>query len=65
MACFHRELLEEAAVEADSLNKIGILMFEFVGDPQLLEVHVYSTEKYTGTPTETEGTVKPYILAAI
>ena len=35
--------------------KIGKIIFEFVGDPQLLEVHVFACETFLGTPTETEG----------
>ena len=30
-------------------------MFEFVGDPQLLEVHVFTGTDYTATPIETNG----------
>ncbi len=33
----------------------GTIIFEFAGDPQLLEVHVFTANKFTGTPTETEG----------
>jgi len=30
-------------------------VFEFIGEPQLLEVHVYSTQEFGGTVVETEG----------
>ena len=30
-------------------------MFEFIDDPQLLEVHVFSTQDYTGTVEESDG----------
>ncbi len=30
-------------------------MFEFIGDPQLLEVHVFTTNKYKGNITESDG----------
>lgn len=46
---------EECGIICDDLQKIGILMFEFVGDPQLLEVHVFMTDKYSGTISESDG----------
>lgn len=49
-----RELLEESGLEAINLEKIGILMFEFCGNPQLLEVHVFQTNQFKGTPVETD-----------
>ena len=30
-------------------------MFEFVGDPQLLEVHVFTGTDFTGAPAESDG----------
>lgn len=35
-----RELREECSLISNSLEEIGLLKFEFVGDPQWLEVHV-------------------------
>jgi hypothetical protein len=35
--------------------KVGILEFEFVGNPTLLEVHVFDVPQYEGEPVETEG----------
>ncbi|KAK3725005.1 hypothetical protein QZH41_017485, partial [Actinostola sp. cb2023] len=49
-----RELQEECCLHAKSLAEVGILLFEFVGDPVILEVHVFRTEEYQGEPTETE-----------
>jgi 8-oxo-dGTP diphosphatase/2-hydroxy-dATP diphosphatase len=37
------------------LTKIGILEFEFVGDPVMFEVHVFDVTQYEGEPVETEG----------
>ncbi len=36
------------------LIELGVLYFEFVNDPRILEVHVFVAENYTGTVTETE-----------
>ena len=46
---------EESGVVAKSLRRIGLLIFEFIGEPQLLEVHVYSTEEFDGTVVESDG----------
>ncbi|KAL4239744.1 Nudix (Nucleoside diphosphate linked moiety X)-type motif 1 [Mactra antiquata] len=48
-----RELREESGLQVTHLDEVGRLMFEFIGDPQLLEVHVFTGTKYTGVPTET------------
>ena len=50
-----RELEEESGLKAGHLEEIGRLDFEFVGEPQLLEVHVFTGTEYTGTPVETRG----------
>ncbi|KAI8343633.1 NUDIX hydrolase domain-like protein [Chlamydoabsidia padenii] len=50
----HRELTEEAMIEAQDMDKIGLNLFTFENDPVALEVHVYKVTRFTGTPTETE-----------
>ncbi|KAK3612436.1 hypothetical protein CHS0354_032046 [Potamilus streckersoni] len=47
-----RELQEESGLKAKNLQEVGLLKFEFVGDPQLLEVHVFTSSEYEGKPTE-------------
>jgi hypothetical protein len=37
------------------LKKVGVLEFEFVGNPVLLEVHVFDVPQYEGELVETEG----------
>jgi 8-oxo-dGTP diphosphatase/2-hydroxy-dATP diphosphatase len=49
-----RELLEEANVTVSSLEEIGVLTFEFVGEPDLMEVHVFKSQQYEGQPQESE-----------
>ena len=51
----YRETKEECGLDVSDLDHVGTLIFEFVGEPQLLEVHVFRTEHYTGTVTESEG----------
>ncbi|XP_062569091.1 oxidized purine nucleoside triphosphate hydrolase-like [Saccostrea cucullata] len=47
-----RELFEESSLKSDSLTKIGTIDFEFVGDPQILEVHIFTSTEFEGEPTE-------------
>lgn len=39
----------------DDLKQAGILKFEFLGEPEIMEVHVFTTDQFKGTPTESEG----------
>ena len=50
-----RELFEECNLTAKNLDHVGILKFEFVGQPQIMEVHVFKTRKYEGSIQESEG----------
>ncbi len=49
-----REMKEEAGIEIESLEKIGVLDFEFKGNPEILEVHIFRAEEFNGEPTESE-----------
>jgi len=57
-----RETKEECGLDVTSLDKVGVIMFEFLGQPQLMEVHVFRTRQYTGSPVETEGAEIDYIV---
>lgn len=50
-----RETEEECGLIVEDLDKVGVILFEFKGQPQLMEVHVFRTEHYIGQPIETEG----------
>lgn len=39
----------------DVLEKIGNIKFEFVGETQLLDVHIFRADAYNGEPTESDG----------
>ncbi|XP_049417355.1 oxidized purine nucleoside triphosphate hydrolase isoform X2 [Epinephelus fuscoguttatus] len=52
-----RELEEESGLTVDALEKIGNIKFEFVGETQLLDVHVFRADDYNGEPTESEGKI--------
>jgi len=49
-----RELQEECGLNSNVLEKRlhGLLKSQFVGDPQILEVHVFTTDQFTGTVQE-------------
>nr|CAG4715634.1 unnamed protein product [Naegleria fowleri] len=52
----HRELFEECGIHAINLKKRGLIFFEFDPqfEPNVLEVHVYSTSEYSGEISESE-----------
>ncbi|XP_034638831.1 7,8-dihydro-8-oxoguanine triphosphatase isoform X1 [Trachemys scripta elegans] len=50
----HRELLEESGLTVDNLQKIGQITFEFVGNSELMEVHIFRTDSFHGEPTESD-----------
>ena len=49
-----RELREEAGIRVEILNKVGIIDFEFRNNPEILEVHIFKAESFSGKPIETE-----------
>ncbi len=49
-----REMLEESGVEISELEKMGLIHFEFEGNPEILEVHIFRAGEYSGEPVETE-----------
>lgn len=57
-------MLEESGVISNSLEEIGLLKFEFVGDPQILEVHVFTTNTYEGEIKESEGKLTMYTASS-
>lgn len=49
-----RELLEETRITAHNIEKRGIIEFEFQGNPEILEVHVFRVNDFSGTPEESD-----------
>ena len=51
-----REIYEEAGITLrdKDIDKAGVLEFEFKGDPEILEVHIFKAHKFIGEPKETE-----------
>lgn len=53
-AAARRELFEEVGIDAVNLDTIGVLEFSFENDPDILEVHVFRVEGFSGEPKESE-----------
>lgn len=49
-----REMREECGVDVTSFERVGMHEFEFQGNPELLEVHVFRVDSFEGEPVETE-----------
>lgn len=49
-----REIKEEAGVEVENMEKIGIINFEFNGNPEILETHIFKSTSFIGEPVEGE-----------
>ncbi|XP_046855832.1 oxidized purine nucleoside triphosphate hydrolase-like [Xenia sp. Carnegie-2017] len=49
-----RELKEECNLTTRDLKHVGILKFEFVNEPQIMEVHIFTTKVYEGEVQESE-----------
>ena len=49
-----REVREEAGIEIKDLTKVGILDFIFTDRTEVLEVHVFKSEEFSGIVTESE-----------
>lgn len=49
-----RELWEEVGITAHTVEKRGVLEFEFEKNPEILEVHVFKVLDYAGEPKESE-----------
>jgi 8-oxo-dGTP diphosphatase / 2-hydroxy-dATP diphosphatase len=49
-----RELEEESGIKVEKIDKRGVLVFEFEGNPEKLEMHIFSSNTFSGEPIETE-----------
>ena len=54
VAAARREIKEEAGIDVLDLDKVGILEFEFQGNPEIKEVHVFKVREFKGDPTPSE-----------
>ncbi|RUS14723.1 NUDIX hydrolase domain-like protein [Endogone sp. FLAS-F59071] len=49
-----REMQEESDVQTPYLEKAGVLLEVFAGDPVAFEIHVFRATSFVGSPSETE-----------
>ena len=50
-----REVEEEAGIKIiGNMERCGIIDFSWVGKPEILEVHVFRANEFSGEPTESE-----------
>ena len=49
-----REMREEAGIKLQDISKVGVIEFEFKGNPEILKVHVFKASEFDGEPTESD-----------
>ena len=49
-----REVQEEAGISLQEFEEQGVLEFEFLGNPEILEMHIFKALEFEGEPKETE-----------
>ncbi|RLG98946.1 NUDIX hydrolase, partial [Candidatus Bathyarchaeota archaeon] len=49
-----REMKEEIGIIPKDFEKVGIIEFQFQGNPEILEVHFFKINEFTGIPRESE-----------
>lgn len=49
-----REVREEAGIVVPIIEKHGVIEFEFQGNPEILEVHIFRAEGFEGEPKESD-----------
>jgi len=49
-----REIREEAGIEISKMDKLGVVEFEFWGNPEISEVHIFCAEEFEGIPAESD-----------
>ena len=49
-----REMQEESGIVIGALEKVGIMDFEFEGNPEILEVHIFCVKDFSGEMVESD-----------
>lgn len=49
-----RETQEEAGIKVKNLDRVGIIDFEFKGNPEISQVHIFKSNGFSGRPIESE-----------
>ncbi len=53
-AAAKREMKEEAGIDVENLVKMAVFQFEFQGNPEIIEVHLFKADKFSGELLESE-----------
>ena len=46
--------MKKRGIVVGEMEEVGLIDFEFKGNPEILEVHIFRTNEFSGTPTESE-----------
>lgn len=49
-----REIFEEAGIKVNNIEKVGKIDFEFIGEPDILEVNIFKAGDFEGKPLESD-----------
>lgn len=49
-----REIYEEAGIAVSDISKAGVVEFEFKGNPEILQVHIFRANGFTGKIRESD-----------
>ena len=54
MVAIQREVMEEAGIHVGVPERVGMIHFEFMGNPEIMEVHIFRAKEFEGVPCESE-----------
>lgn len=49
-----REVLEEAGIHIPTIEKVGVVHFEYDGNPEIMESHIFRAKEFEGNLSESE-----------
>jgi len=49
-----REVFEEAGIRVLDMQRAGVVEFAFENNPEILEVHIFRANEFTGTPVQSD-----------
>lgn len=49
-----REVLEEAGIHIPTVEKVGVVHFEYDGNPEIMEAHIFRAREFEGSLSESE-----------
>lgn len=49
-----REVMEEGGISVPLIEKMGLIYFEFLGNPEIMEVHIFRAREFEGNLSESD-----------